>query len=112
MENNIILETLEEKLNKLIKKKDDLLFKSNRNPYSDIIAIRKEFQELINRFGVGSNESIKFAQLNATKEKELRKEAEYLDNNCIKILDDICLLNRQIYELSNEVYLIKMRKRI
>jgi hypothetical protein len=112
MENNIILETLEEKLNKLIKKRDNLLFKLNRNPYSDIIAIRKEFQELINQFGVGSDEVNRFSQLNVTKEKELRKEAEYLNNNYIKNIDDIYLLDRQLSILSNEIAVIKMRKKI
>lgn len=104
---NIVLETLKSKLKETINKKDKLEFRLHRNNLGEICALRQKFKELLE---TDREEAYKFATENVGKEKELFKEAEYINKNHIKLLDQICSYNNQISDLSQEISLQEMRR--
>ena len=106
----IILETLQNKLNQTIKKRDTLYNELQRNHYSEIIDIRERFKDLLHRHGCNSKEVNDFANKNADKEKELMKKAKYVIHNGDKMSDKVLEYDRQIHELSNEIYSHTIRK--
>lgn len=107
---NIILETLQDKLIKIQKKRDDLWNKLQRNHYSEIIEIRKGFKKIVDEYGIMSEQAVDYANKNAKKEKELFEESKTVNNFNIEMLDEVVNLDRQINELSNEIACLKFRK--
>jgi len=107
--NNIILETLKSKLQSIQKKRDILYNEMNRNYYAEIMEIRDRFKDILHRHGANSEEAKDFAFKYADKEKELFKLAKKENENSDKNLNKLLEYDRQIQELSNEIYLHEIR---
>ena len=107
--NNIILETLKSKLQSIQKKRDILYNEMNRNYYAEIMEIRDRFKDILHRHGANSEEAKDFAFKYADKEKELFELAKKELNNGDKNLNKLLEYDRQIQELSNEIYLHEIR---
>lgn len=107
---NIIIQTLQNKLNTIQKKRDTLYNELQRNHYAEIIDIRERFKDLLHRHGGNSKEVNDFVNKYADKEKELMKKAKYIIDNGDKMLDKVIKYDRQIRELSNEIYSHEVRK--
>lgn len=107
---NIILKTLKNKLQSIQKKRDILYNEMNRNHYAEIIEIRDRFKHILHIHGANSEEAKDFAFKYADKEKELFKKAKEQLNNSDKMMKKLLEYDRQIGELSNEIYLHEVRK--
>lgn len=107
---SIIVQTLKNKLIQIQNKRDKLYNEMQRNHYSEIIDIRERFKDILHKHGGNSQEAMDFANKYADKEKELMKQAKYVNKNSNKMLDKVLEYDRQITELSNEIYSHEMRK--
>ena len=110
MMNNIILNTLKEKLEGLTKKREKLYNDMQYNYYKDIVDIRQGFNDILHKYGGNSEEAKDFAFKYADKEKELMRKAKYQLENSDKMLEQILQYDRDILELSNEIYCLEIRK--
>ncbi|HUS50141.1 MAG TPA: hypothetical protein VMZ91_08240 [Candidatus Paceibacterota bacterium] len=86
---DIVLTTLKTKLNEIKKKRDSLFALSQRNHISEIIEIKQGFSDVIKKHGISSKESLFYAKKYGNKEKELFKQAKYVNKNLLKIMDEI-----------------------
>lgn len=107
---NIIIKTLKSKLQSIQKKRDSLYNEMNRNHYAEIIEIRDRFKHILHIHGANSEEAKDFAFKYADKEKELFELAKKQNENCDKNLNKLIEYDRQIRELSNEIYSHEVRK--
>lgn len=107
MSNDIILSILENELKTLIIKRDKLWNRQQANPYSEIYQIRQGFKDVVDKYGITSQQASTYAIANAKRERDLINEAEYIYNNSDKMLNEVMQMDRDISSLSNEIYIKK-----
>jgi hypothetical protein len=106
----IISETLKNKLTSIENKRKVLWDKLNGRYISEVAIIREKFSEIINKYGIMSQEAKEYAFKNAKKEQILLKTARYVNKNSEKILNEIIKLDLQINELANEISLLSIKQ--
>lgn len=110
MKDNIILTTLKKKLSEITKKREKLYNDMQYNYYADICEIRKNFRDILNKYGGNSEEAKDFAFKYTDKEKELMKKAQNQIDNSDKWLEKIIEYDNDIVDLSNEIACREVRK--
>jgi hypothetical protein len=104
MSNDIILSILEKELKKLIIKRDKLWNRQQANPYSEICQIRQGFKDIVDKYGITSQQASTYAIDNTKRERDLINEAEYINKNTERMLNEVVQLDRDINSLSNEIF--------
>jgi hypothetical protein len=100
---DVILQSLTEKKEQLLKEESELKEKIFSDPLSEIIKQRKEVMDIRDKYGIDSKEFGEFLNKAAKREKELFEIADWQHNNLLKSTETLAKLSSDINKLTWEI---------